>query len=303
MKFLKGLALGLVRFFLLVSLLIVGLAVTLNLTLLNPAFVKHEVKQIDIQAVAQAVLKNNLSPDMQPYLNNLGALIPQIKPWLDSQTDYVIDGVYGYLKGQTAPLNLVVETESIKPIGVKWAADTYLSTLTPAQTQSADINQLSQQVTQALNDVWPSSIAINADTLGGATMRVLAQVKKGIEIWKTGFYLICVLTALWIVLIVVLLRKMKDILRKLGIIFLIPGVIGVLGYYLMLYLSKNAPIGRVPDAVRLWIIQALSDLMTPWGIYSAILLIAGVVMLVASFYVRRSSVPPVTANTFVQTGT
>lgn len=157
----------------------------------------------------------------------------------------------------------MVETESIKPIGVKWAAD----------------------------------------TLGGATMRVLAQVKKGIEIWKTGFYLICVLTALWIVLIVVILRKMKDILRKLGIIFLIPGVIGVLGYYLMLYLPKNVPMGRVPDAVRLWIIQALSDLMTPWGIYSAILLIAGVVMLVASFYVRRSSVPPVTANTFVQTGT
>jgi hypothetical protein len=182
MKFLKGLALGLVGFFLLVSLLILGAVVTLNFTLLNPGFVKAEVKQIDIQAVVQVVLKDSLTPDMQPYINNLGALIPQIKPWLGSQTDYVIDGVYRYLKGQTAPLNLVVETESIKPIGVKWAADTYLSTLTPAQTQSADINQLSQQVTQALNDVWPSSIAINADTLGGATMRVLAQVKKGIEI-------------------------------------------------------------------------------------------------------------------------
>lgn len=303
MKFLKGLALGLVGFFLLVSLPILGLATTLNFTLLNPGFVKAEVKQINLQAVVQVVLKDRLTPDMQPYINNLGKLIPQIKPWLYSQTDYVIDGVYRYLKGQTAPLNLVVETESIKPIGVKWAADTYLSTLTPAQTQSADINQLSQQVTQALNDVWPSSIAINADTLGGATMRVLAQVKKGIEIWKTGFYLICVLTALWIVLIVVILRKMKDILRKLGLIFLIPGALGVLGYYLMLYLSKNVPMVGVPDAVRLWIIQALSDLMTPWGIYSAILLIAGVVMLVASFYVRRSSVPPVTANTFVQTGT
>jgi hypothetical protein len=284
MRFLKGLALGLVGLLLLVSLPVLGAATTLNFTLLNPSFVKSEVKQIDLQAVVPAILKDSLPMDMQPYLKNLGRLIPDIKPWLDNQTDYLITQGYRYLKDQTAQLNLVIETESIKPIVVKWAADTYLSTLTPTQSQSTDLSQISQQVIQTLNAVWPSSIAINADTLGGETMLVIGQVKKVVEYWQTGFYLICVFTALCIVFVMIILRKMKDILRMLGIIFLIPGGLGILAYYLMLYSPKNILLAEVPDAVRIWIFKAFNDLINPWGIYSALLLIAGVVMLVASFY-------------------
>jgi hypothetical protein len=292
MKFLKGMSLGLLGFLLLASLFVLGAAVTLNFTLLNPGFIKSEVKQIDLQAVAQSVLKNQLPADMQPYLNNLGTLVPQIKPWLDSQSGYVIDSGYRYLKDSSAQLNIAVETGSIKPIVIKWATGTYISTLTPAQTQSADIGLISQQITQALNSVWPSTININADTLGGDTMRVLAQVKKGIEIWQTTFYLICVLTALWIVSILVILRKIKDISRMLGIIFSIQGVLGVPLFYILLNLPKNIFVAAAPDALRTWLTKVLNDLVTPWGIYSACLLIAGVVMLVATFYLRKQAGNP-----------
>ncbi len=295
MKFLKGLALGLLGLLLLASLLILGAAVTLNFTLLNPGFVKSEVKQIDIQSVAQSALKNQLSAYMQPYLNNVGALIPKIKPWLDSQTDYVIDWSYRYLKDPSAQLNIVVETVSIKPVVIKWVADTYLSTLTPTQTQSADVSLISQQITQTLNSVWPATINLNADTLGGDTMRVLAQIKKGIEIWQTTFYLMCVLTALWIVCIIVILRKTKEFLRMLGIIFTIEGVLGVPLFYFMLYLPKNIFVAAAPDSMRTWLTKLLNDLLTPWGIYSGCFLIAGIVLLVFSFSLRQPAEhPPVT---------
>ncbi len=56
MKVLKGMALGLVGFFLFVALIILGLAFTVNSTILNPQFVLNEVEKLDVTAVAQQIV-------------------------------------------------------------------------------------------------------------------------------------------------------------------------------------------------------------------------------------------------------
>jgi hypothetical protein len=290
MSFLKGLALGLLGFLLFISMMMLGLAVTLNSTLLSANFVKNEIKQLDLHVVAQEVLKDMLPSEMQSQLGNIDSLITEVKPWLDSQIDYLVTAGYHYLKDRSAELNLVIETDSVKPVIIKWATDTYLPTLTPDQTQGKDINQLTEEFKQELDKAIPSLFKIDAELLGAENMRVLGEVKKAIGIWQTGFFLLCVLTALWIVLIIVILRKIKDILRSLGINFLIAGILGVIDYFVLLYVSKAIPVEDIPQSVHAWAMQFLHNLMTPWGIYFAVLLVAGLGMLIASFFILKSKV-------------
>lgn len=290
MHFLKGLALGLLGFLLFISLMVLGLAVTLNSTLLSANFVKHEIKQLDLQVVAQEVLKDMLPSEMQSKLENIASLIIEIKPWLDSQIDYLVTSGYHYLKDRSAELNLVIETDSVKPVIVKWAAENFLPTLTPEETQGKDINQLTEEFRQELDEAIPSSYKIDAELLGADTMRTLDQIKNYVGIWQKGYILLWVLTALWIVLIILILRNTKDILRSLGINFLVPGILGVIDYFVLLYVSKAIPMEDIPQSVHAWAMQFLHNLMTPWGIYFAVLLVTGSGMLIASFFIRKKKV-------------
>jgi len=290
MRFLKGLAVGLFGFLLLVSLPVLGLAITVNSTLLNPGFLKQEVKQIDIQSVAQGFLKDNIQPEMEPYLKNSDSLIADIKPWLYQQTDYVIDSGYRYLKRSSGELNLDIETATIKPVVIDWVTKTYLSTLTADQIKTLGINQISDGIKQGIEQALPPSFKLNRDSLGEETMLALVSIQKAIGIWQTSFNWLCVLTALLIVLMVLVLRKIKDILRWMGIISLIPGVLGVPVYFLLLYLPKYLPLQGIPEALNTWITQLSHDLVAPWGIYSAVLLMIGLAMLIPSFFIKKTSI-------------
>jgi len=67
MKVLKGLALSLLSFLLFLSLSIFGLALTLNLTILNPDFTVSELDRLDIPSLTKDLLSQQIPQDV-PYI-------------------------------------------------------------------------------------------------------------------------------------------------------------------------------------------------------------------------------------------
>jgi len=64
MKVLKGLALSLLSFLLFLSLSIFGLALTLNLTILNPDFTVSELDRLDIPSLTKDLLSQQIPQDV-----------------------------------------------------------------------------------------------------------------------------------------------------------------------------------------------------------------------------------------------
>ena len=116
MKFLKGFALFILSFLLFLSLIIFGIAFTLNQTILNPKFITSEINRFDLSALAEEVLsQEDLSPELKSALVDN---IDQIEPMVKEPVGVVIHATYDYLKGKTQHLDVTsgLKSDSIVPI-------------------------------------------------------------------------------------------------------------------------------------------------------------------------------------------
>jgi len=102
MKFLKGLALGLLSFLLFLSLSIFGIAFLLNQTILNPDFITSELDKLDVPSLAEELISEQASEEEFP--EELGAaLIDTItKPEfpVKEQVNAATDSIFDYLLGK-----------------------------------------------------------------------------------------------------------------------------------------------------------------------------------------------------------
>ncbi len=115
MKFLKGFALGLLNLLLALSLFIFGLAFTINSTVLNPGFVRVEIKDLDMAALTrefvdqtntEARLYGGIPP--QEMSMAVTATVTQLEPLLKERVAAVTDSVYDYLLGKKPNPELAV---------------------------------------------------------------------------------------------------------------------------------------------------------------------------------------------------
>ncbi len=114
MKFLKGLALGLLSFLLFLSLSIFGLAFTINRTVLNPKFVVSEINKLDVPALAGEVLSKDMPAESRAALiDAITTFEPQIKEGIGA----VIYPFYDYLLGKSQELDLalILSNSFLKP--------------------------------------------------------------------------------------------------------------------------------------------------------------------------------------------
>lgn len=110
MKILKIIALVFLSFFLFVSLVVSGLAFTVDRTVLNPKFVTTELNNLDISSLALDAVKEQTGQGQSPSAveQTLVAVIPKIEPVLKQQVGAAINSVYDYLLGKTPTLDLAL---------------------------------------------------------------------------------------------------------------------------------------------------------------------------------------------------
>ncbi len=110
MKFLKGLALSLLGFLLLLSLSIFATAFTLNSTILNPDFVVSQIDKLDISSVAEEVITMGTPQGELPEELGIDLIdtITKFEPVVKEQVIATIYPVYDYLLGKSQSPDLAV---------------------------------------------------------------------------------------------------------------------------------------------------------------------------------------------------
>ena len=116
MNLLKGLAIGLLSFLLLLSLSIFGVAFLLNQTILNPGFVSSEINKLDVPLLAEEFLSEQIPEEDFPeeFGDVLVNTITDLEPWMQQQVTDGINASYDYLTGSSQSLSVVISLDPVK---------------------------------------------------------------------------------------------------------------------------------------------------------------------------------------------
>jgi len=288
MKFLKGLALGLLSFLLFLSLSIFGLAFMLNNTILNPDFVVSEVDRLDIPSLAGELLSEQIPTEEFPeeFGIAIGNTITELEPWIKEQASAVIYSSYDYLMGRSQSLSLVISLEPVKESlrGNLW--DAFLQSLPPELVglPQAELERYFDEFYQEFSGQIPSTFEFTESLLPPEVLATLEQVRQGIDYFQLGYKLLIGFMVALILGIIFINRQVKGATRELGIIFLTYGAFEYAGIFVAKYFAgTQLALLPIPSQLQAWLPQFLSDFLAPLAMFSLGLLIGGIALIVVSF--------------------
>jgi hypothetical protein len=262
LKILKGFALTILSILLFLSLILLGAAVTVDRTALNPHFITTEVNKLDMTSLAQEVLNDpavniNLSPEAKAALVTA---IQKYEPQVKAEVGATIDLIYDYLLGRIQSLDLNQFLES-----------TFLS---------------SGFITSIIGNEGAAALASISQELAQAN-RALEQARQVIGYFRLGYALLILFVLLLILGIVLIHRQVRGSTRNLGIIFAVYGALQGTGILIARQLiPAQLTFAGLPSALQQLLPEVYNDLLAPLEIFSLGFLIGGVVLLVISFLYR-----------------
>ena len=303
MRVLEDIGLGLVSFLLFLALLLLVLAFTLNLTVLNPQFMGTAIGKLDVPSLAKRIAAERLPPEDSAYLPAINDTIEEVKPWINQQTAYLVSGTYDYLLGKTNTFNLAISTGPLKSSLVNNMIQAFMKSPPPEylQLSAADQKRYAAQLQQEYADSIPATVVVDQYFIGRDAMQALQQVKAIFGYIRTAYFGLIGLCVVLILLTILILRQAKGVTRSLGIVLLISGAISLLASFLLNKALLSAiPLQELPGSVRSWLPVFISDLINPYKILSLVTLIIGIILLVLSLVVIRHrsapSSPPTPAS-------
>lgn len=166
MAFLRGLGTAILSFLLFVALAAFSMAFLINSTVLNPDFMNRQIDKLDISAIANDTVKEQLTsqlPKDNDFLNGVATtLIGQEEPLIKEQAHNAVNTAYSYFLGKQDNLKIVFSLTGIKQDLNKnlWqSAVDYLKTKLAGMTD-AQVNQYVKSIREQIPaDILPSALA------------------------------------------------------------------------------------------------------------------------------------------------
>lgn len=290
MKFLKGLAITLLSSLLYLSLVALGLAFTLNSTILNPDFVVSEVDKLDVTSLAGEVISEQIPAEGEFMTEVIDDVIADLEPWIKEQASLAIYSGYDYLLGESQSLNLVISLEPMKESlrGSLWQS--FQQSLPPelAGLPPAQAEQYFDEFYQEFSQQIPPTFEINESLLGPEVSAQLEQVRQIIGYAQLTYKALIGLILLLILCIILINREVRKTTRGIGISFLTCGVVEYAGIF---FIKRFAPTQiaqfDIPSYLRGWLPQFLDNFLAPLEMFSIGLMAGGVALLIVSFVYKR----------------
>jgi hypothetical protein len=298
MSAVRGFFSGVFNFLLFDVLVLLGLIISLNLTVLNPDFVTAEIKKLDVYSTVIEQAKTMLPSQQYISTETVDEVAQELRPWFEEESDKVIHGVYAYLK-EDRELNVVISLDSVRTIVKEKVRETVLGSL-PVELQDVSQSQIDAYMSQiyaGIDAVVPASFVLNAAVVGGQVMAQLQQIKQIIGYIDTAYrYLIG--AAIFLILLIALAHwwQPKPIARSIGITFTLVGVVCILGplldYLIIRVLSQFIGSSDVFSGLQTKLPQLAADLTAPVRSYGIGFLISGIALIVISVLFRSKQLSP-----------
>lgn len=304
MKAFKIVALIFLGIFLSLSLLVFGIALTLNQSLLNPDFIADHVDSLDIADLADEIITEQVPDEAADFMGEsldivLTDVINDLEPWIKEQAREGIDVFYDYIEGRSQSLSLTISLEAMK--------ESLRENLLAAILDSPPVELfgfLTEEIELEFDIYWsqiedeiPSTLEIYDTMLDAETMEQIEQVKEYVGYFNLAFILLIAFILLMIALIIVVYRTVRGSTRQIGITFLGVGAIS-LAVALIVRSVANSQIaqsvtsdwiaqGNLPTTFQTWMTQLVTDVLMPLGIYAIGLIVVGIALTVISFVYKR----------------
>ena len=292
-------AIGFLSFLLFVSLVGFGLAFTINQTALNPDFLVSRLDTLDVSSLAEEVMREQVPEEVVSIVpaelidGVLDDVITELEPWLREQMSAVIYTGYDYLLGRSENLSLVIDLEPVKERmrDELWQAllaspPSGFEMIPPAQ-----LERLFNEFYELVSGQIPSTFEVSESTLNELSpdiMPVLTQVRRYIGYFQTIYWVLIASTALLIMGIILLNRRVRRATRWIGIPCLISGIVSYAGTFIISHFVRGLMAqSELPSQLQAWLPQLLNDSLAPLQIYGIVLMAVGTALLIVSFVYRR----------------
>ena len=294
MKILNGILSGILGFLLTVTLIILGGIITLENTILNPAFIISEMEKLDAYTIIvdeiSLQLKDQL-PTEVPYVEEIiDETITELEPWLREQVNFVVYDGFAYLKGEQE-LHIIIPLEEVRDCIKKNVKEVVLESLPP------ELEGIPQEMVQVfLSQIYieidnqiPEQIEINETFLGSEVTAQLHQAQQIFGYIEIGDIILISLVALLILLIALLQWwRLKAIARYSGVPFIVAGASTLIATLLARSLISRVIPAELQHEITSFLPVLVGDIISPLRIYSIVILAIGIVLLVLSTILKSA---------------
>lgn len=295
MKVFKVILLVVLGILLSLSLLIFGLALTLNQSVLNPDFIAEHVERLDIAALADEVVKEQVPPEAAEFMGEsldevLGDTIADIEPWMKEQARDGIYVFYDYIEGRSESLSLIISLETVKE---SFRANLLAAILASPPPElvgfpPAEIELQFNTYYQLIADEIPSTLELDETMLDAEVMEQIAHARQYVSYFNLAFIVLIASSLLLILLIILTHFSVRGSTRQLGITFLSIGVVSLVGALIARSVASSQLVqNELPSTLQAWAPEVVTDVLMPLGIYGIGLIVVGIALTVVSFVCKR----------------
>ena len=295
MKIVNGIFSGILGFLLTVTLIILGGIITLENTMLNPAFIISEMEKLDAYSIIadeiSLQLKDQL-PTEVPYVEEIiDETITELEPWLREQVNLVIYDGFSYLKGEQE-LHIIIPLEEVRERIKENVNDIVLESLPP------ELEGIPQEMVQfflsqvfiEIDNQIPKQIEINETLLGTEITAQLHQAQQVVGYIEIGDIILISLVILLILFIALLRRwRLKSIALYSGVPFIVAGTSTLIATLFARSLILRVLPAELPREITSFLPVLVGDIISPLRTYSLVILAIGIVLLVLSVILKSDN--------------
>ncbi|MEA3253724.1 MAG: hypothetical protein U9Q17_02110 [Chloroflexota bacterium] len=291
MHIVRGVFSGIFAFVLVCVLVILGIVVTVDATILNPEFLISEFDRLDIYSIVVDQAKSQLV-EAEPHMAQIAdESLAEVEPWLREQAASAVYSGCAYLKGEKE-LDIVISLEQPRAILKENLAQT-IHESPPPELERASQAQIEAFIAQACAEIdsqVPEQVEINELSVGpeaAAHLREARQIVGYIELGRKALIGLAVV----LILVIALIQwwYARAIARYVGIAFAVAGGIGIAGSILARSLIPGLIQLEVPPAIEAKLPQLVGDSSGPLQIYGIAFLVVGIVLIVLSIKLKSRS--------------
>jgi hypothetical protein len=277
----KRLLLILLGVLLFLSLIVFGPILALQQTVFNPGCIASYADDIDVPALANDWLKENVAPKNPVLAKSMGLLIINYEPQIKAQLRSCVRDTYAFMLDRLEKGKLLETVAAQRP-----TVDNMASNIQAV----LDLPGLAPAF-KALG-VTPDSILkyVDVKQINGYfdMLEQLAALRNIVVTLDIVFIPLIIFSLALIIAIKLIARRPKFISGELGLVFAISGA---LQFLITLPLSS---IGRsaisqfnLPSLVQTWLLRMVGDYTNIVMIYGGVLLLCGIALIVL-YYVLKS---------------
>ena len=277
------------------SLLIFGLVLTLNQSVLNPDFVAEHVERLDIASLTDEIITEQIPPEAADFMGEsldtvLGDTIADLEPWMKEQARDGIYVFYDYIEGRSESLSLIISLETVKE---EFRANLLAAVLASPPPElvgfpPAEIELAFNEYYQLISDEIPSTLELDETLLDAEVMEQIERAKQYVGYFNLAFIVLIAFSLLMVLLIILVHLAVRGSTRQIGIAFLSVGVVSLVGALIARSVANSQLVqSDIPATLQTWAPPLITDVLTPLGIYGIGLIAVGIALTVVSFVYKR----------------